>query len=178
MNKTVEKIKQLAAAGDFSGNSLEEIFARCYKAVEKTLGITPFDEQLAAALALSEGKMVQMQTGEGKTLCAVFAACAHALNGGQTHVLTFNDYLAHRDCEWMKPVYEEMGVSVGCITEETPRDDRKALYQKQVLYITAKEAGFDYLKDFVCFETEKMCFPKPDFAIFCLLYTSPSPRDS
>ncbi|MGN0669541.1 MAG: hypothetical protein ACI4JZ_03230 [Oscillospiraceae bacterium] len=60
MNKTVEKIKQLAASGDFSGNSLEDIFARCYKAVEKTLGITPFDEQLAAALALSEGKMVQM----------------------------------------------------------------------------------------------------------------------
>lgn len=166
MNKTVEKIKQLAAAGNFSGNSLEEIFARCYKAVEKTLGITPFDEQLAAALALSEGKMVQMQTGEGKTLCAVFAACAHALNGGHTHVLTFNDYLAHRDCEWMKPVYEEMGVSVGCITEETPRDERKSLYQKQVLYITAKEAGFDYLKDFVCYETEEMCFPKPDFAIF------------
>ena len=66
----------------------------------------------------------------------------------------------------MKPIYEEMGVSVGCITEETPRDERKSLYQKQVLYITAKEAGFDYLKDFVCFETEKMCFPKPDFAIF------------
>lgn len=166
LNKTVEKIKQLAEGGDFSGNSVEEIFARCYKAVEKTLEITPFDEQLAAALALYEGKMVQMQTGEGKTLCAVFAACAHALNGGNTHILTFNDYLAKRDCGWMKPVYDEMGVSVGCITEDTPREERKGLYQKQVVYITAKEAGFDYLKDFVCFETDKMCFPKPDYAIF------------
>lgn len=166
MNKTVEKIKQLAESGIFSGNAVEEAFARCYNAVEKTLEITPFDEQLAAALALCEGKMVQMQTGEGKTLCAVFAACAHALNGGHTHVLTFNDYLAKRDCGWMKPVYDEMGVSVGCITEETPREERKRLYQKQVVYITAKEAGFDYLKDFVCFETDKMCFPKPDYAIF------------
>ncbi len=166
LNKTVEKIKQLAESGDFSGNSVEEIFARCYKAVEKTLKITPFDEQLAAALALCEGKMVQMQTGEGKTLCAVFAACAHALNGGHTHVLTFNDYLAKRDCGWMKPVYDEMGVSAGCVTEETPRGERKNLYRKQVVYITAKEAGFDYLKDFVCFETDKMCFPKPDYAIF------------
>lgn len=166
MNKTVEKIKQLVFSGDFSGNTKEEIFARCYKAVEKTLEITPFDQQLEAALALSEGKIVQMQTGEGKTLCAVFAACCHALNGGNVHVLTFNDYLAKRDCEWMKPVYDEMGISVGCITEDTPREQRREIYLRQVVYITAKEAGFDYLKDFACFETEKMCFPKPDFAIF------------
>ena len=166
LNKTVEKIKQLAFSGEFSGNSEEEIFARCFKAVEETLGITPFDVQLEAALALYEGKMVQMQTGEGKTLCAVFAACCHALCGGKTHVLTFNDYLAKRDYEWNKPVYEKMGVSVGCITEDTPREKRRELYKRQVVYLTAKEAGFDYLKDFVCFETEKMCFPKPDFAIF------------
>ena len=166
MNKTVEKIKQLALSEEFSGNSEEEIFARCFKAVKETLGITPFDVQLEAALALYEGKMVQMQTGEGKTLCAVFAACCHALCGGKTHVLTFNDYLAKRDYEWNKPVYEKMGVSVGCITEDTPREKRRELYKRQVVYLTAKEAGFDYLKDFVCFETEKMCFPKPDFAIF------------
>lgn len=165
-NKTILKIKTLAQSGDFLGNSVEEIFARCYIAAQKTLGITPFDEQLAAALALSNGKMVQMQTGEGKTLCAVFAACAHALSGGFVHVMTFNDYLANRDFEWMKPIYDEMGVSVGVITEKTPRQDRKLLYKKQVLYITAKEAGFDYLRDFVEFDTEKMCFPKLDFAIF------------
>ncbi len=165
-NKTVSKIKERVQSGDFSGNTTEEIFARCYKATEKTLGITPFDEQLAAALALDNGRMVQMQTGEGKTLCAVFAACANALNGRNVHIMTFNDYLAERDYKWMKPIYDEMGVTVGVVTEKTPRVERKTVYKKQVVYTTAKEAGFDYLRDFVEFDTEMMCFPKPDFAIF------------
>ena len=165
-NKTILKIKTLAQGGDFSGNSVDEIFARCFCAAQKTLGITPFDEQLAAALALESGKMVQMQTGEGKTLCAVFAACAHALSGGTVHILTFNDYLANRDFEWMKPIYDEMGVDVGVITESTSREERRKLYKKQVIYTTAKEAGFDYLRDFVELDTEKMCFPKLDYAIF------------
>lgn len=163
----ISDIKALIQSGKYAGNSLEEVFARCCKAVEKTLDITPFDEQLLAAAALSEGRMVQMQTGEGKTLSAVFAACYAALNGGMIHVLTFNDYLADRDCRWMKPVYDEMGVSVGCITENTPRTERAEIYKKQVVYITAKEAGFDYLRDFVCSESADMVFPeKLDHAIF------------
>ena len=159
-NKAIAKIRALAESGDCSGNTAEEIFARCYNAAQKTLGITPFDEQIAAAISLSDGRLVQMQTGEGKTLCAVFAACREALNGGNVHILTLNDYLARRDCEWMKPIYDEMGVSVGYITEKTERAERKELYKKQVLYITAKEAGFDYLRDFVCFDTEEMVFPE------------------
>ena len=159
-NKAIAKIRALAESGDCSGNTAEEIFARCYNAAQKTLGITPYDEQIAAAISLSDGRLVQMQTGEGKTLCAVFAACREALNGGNVHILTFNDYLARRDCEWMKPIYDEMGVSVGYITEKTERAERKELYKKQVLYITAKEAGFDYLRDFVCFDTEEMVFPE------------------
>lgn len=163
---TIAKIKSLAQSGNCMGDSLEDVFARCYRAVQRTLGITPFDEQLSAALSLSNGRMVQMQTGEGKTLCAVFAACYEAIsggaapNGGMVHILTFNDYLADRDCNWMRPVYEEMGVTVGCITGDTPREERKALYQKQVLYITAKEAGFDYLRDFVCFRAGGAIFPE------------------
>lgn len=169
---TISAIKSRIESGDISGNSLEEIFARCFLAVEKTLHITPFDEQLSAALSLSEGRMVQMQTGEGKTLCAVFAACYEALRENApekscVHVLTFNDYLAARDCEWMKPVYDEMGVSVGCITESTPREQRGELYKRQVLYITAKEAGFDYLRDFVCLEPSEAVFPENlNFALF------------
>lgn len=166
---TIAKIKSLAESRGFSGNSLEQTFAKCFCAAEKTLNITPFDEQLSAAISLSEGKMVQMQTGEGKTLCAVFAACFEALKpgGGSVHILTFSDYLAERDCNWMKPVYDEMGVSVGCITESTPRERRAELYKRQVLYSTAREAGFDYLRDFVCFDGEKPVFPeKPNFAIF------------
>lgn len=156
----IAKIKSLAESGSTEGSSIEEIFARCFCAVEKTLGITPFDEQLSAALSLSQGRMVQMQTGEGKTLSAVFAACYEAISGGAVHVLTFNDYLAKRDYEWMKPVYDEMGVSVGYITENTNRAERRNLYKKQVLYITAKEAGFDYLRDFACFNPEEMAFPE------------------
>lgn len=156
----IAKIKSLAESGSTGGRSVEEVFARCYNAVKKTLYITPFDEQLSAALSLSEGRMVQMQTGEGKTLSAVFAACYEAVNGGPVHVLTFNDYLAKRDCEWMKPVYDEMGVSVDYITEKTSREERKAAYKKQVVYLTAKEAGFDYLRDFACFEPSEMVFPE------------------
>lgn len=165
-NKAISEIKTIADSGAAVGNSTEEIFARCYNAVKKTLGITPFDEQLAAALALNKGRMVQMHTGEGKTLCAVFAACAHAINGGRVHIMTFNDYLANRDYNWMKPVYDEMGVSLGVITEKTPREERALIYQKQVVYTTAKTAGFDYLRDFVELDPKKLCFPKPDFAIF------------
>lgn len=158
--KRISEIKTLVESGECGGSSLEEVFARCYSATQKTLGITPFDEQLAAAIALSEGKMVQMQTGEGKTLAAVFAACYAALNGENVHILTFNDYLAERDCGWMGPIYRELGVSVGCITESTPRSERAELYKKQVLYITAKEAGFDYLRDFVTLDPEDAVFPE------------------
>lgn len=156
----IAKIKLLAENGSTDGGSIEEIFARCFCAVKKALGITPFDEQLSAALSLSQGRMVQMQTGEGKTLSAVFAACYEAISGGAVHVLTFNDYLAKRDYEWMKPVYDEMGVSVGYITENTDRAERRNLYKNQVLYLTAKEAGFDYLRDFACFDPSKMVFPE------------------
>lgn len=156
----IAKIKLLAENGSTDGGSIEEIFARCFCAVKKTLGITPFDEQLSAALSLSQGRMVQMQTGEGKTLSAVFAACYEAISGGAVHVLTFNDYLAKRDYEWMKPVYDEMGVSVGYITENTDRAERRNLYKNQVLYLTAKEAGFDYLRDFACFNPSEMVFPE------------------
>ncbi len=162
----IAKIKELAASGSTEGSSLEAVFARCYNAVEKTLGITPFDEQLSAAISLYESNMVQMQTGEGKTLAAVFAACMEAVNGGNVHVLTFNDYLAKRDYEWMKPVYDEMGVSVDYITEKSDRAHRKEAYRKQVVYLTAKEAGFDYLRDFVSFNPEEMVFPeKLNFAV-------------
>ena len=165
-NTFIAAVKKRAASGEYAGNTVEEIFARVYLAVKKTLGITPFDEQIAAAQALSQGKMVQMQTGEGKTLCAVFAACWEAISGGgQTHILTFNDYLARRDYEWMKPVYDEMGVTVGCVTAQTPKEERGEMYGRQVLYATAKEAGFDYLRSFVLFG-EKPYFPEElNFAI-------------
>ncbi len=164
--KKITEIENLAKSGGAEGSGIEAVFSRVYRAVQKTLKITPFSEQIGAALALSGHNMVQMQTGEGKTLAAVFSACYEAVSGGQVMVLTFNDYLAKRDYEWMKPVYDEMGVTLGCITADTPREQRRELYGRQVVYLTAKEAGFDYLRDFVCFEPEKMVFPdKLNFAI-------------
>ena len=164
--KNIAEIEQLAKSGGAQGSGVNEVFSRVYCAVQKTLGVTPYAEQLGAALALAGHNMVQMQTGEGKTLSAVFAACHEALSGGQTMILTFNDYLARRDYEWMKPVYDEMGVSLGCVTADTPREQRRELYGRQVVYLTAREAGFDYLRDFVCYSTGEMVFPeKLNFAI-------------
>ena len=165
-NRTISNIVSLAASGGAEGNGISEVFSRVYCAVKNTLGMTPYEEQIGAALALSGHNMVQMQTGEGKTLAAVFSACHEALNGGQVMVLTFNDYLARRDFTMMKPVYDAMGVSLGCITADTPREQRREQYAKQVTYLTAREAGFDYLRDFACFEPERMAFPeKLNFAI-------------
>lgn len=164
--KNIAETEELAKSGGAQGSGVNEVFSRVYCAVQKTLGVTPYAEQLGAALALAGHNMVQMQTGEGKTLSAVFAACHEALSGGQTMILTFNDYLARRDYEWMKPVYDEMGVSLGCVTADTPREQRRELYGRQVVYLTAREAGFDYLRDFVCYSTGEMVFPeKLNFAI-------------
>lgn len=165
-NKIITETEKLAHGGGADGSGIAEVFSRVYCAVQKRLGITPFSEQLGAAFALSGHNMVQMQTGEGKTLAAVFSACHEAINGGSVMVLTFNDYLAKRDHDLMKPVYDEMGVTLGCITSDTPREQRREQYSRQVVYLTAKEAGFDYLRDFVCFEPDKMVFPeKLNFAI-------------
>ena len=125
--KNIAETEELAKSGGAQGSGVNEVFSRVYCAVQKTLGVTPYSEQLGAALALAGHNMVQMQTGEGKTLSAVFAACREALSGGQTMILTFNDYLARRDYEWMKPVYDEMGVSLGCVTADTPREQRREL---------------------------------------------------
>ena len=164
--KNIAEIQRMAESGGAQGNGVNEVFSRVYCAVRETLGITPYAEQLGAALALSGHNMVQMQTGEGKTLSAVFAACHEALSGGQVMILTFNDYLAKRDYEWMKPVYDKMGVSIGCVTSDTPREQRRDIYRSQVVYLTAREAGFDYLRDFVCYSTDEMVFPdKLNFAI-------------
>ena len=158
--KNIDRIKELAASKEISellmSNEKEYIFAACFKACEKQLGITPYDEQLYAAYELSDGNIIEMKTGEGKTLSAVFAACYHAKNGGKIHILTFNDYLAKRDHNWMKPIYDELSVSVGFVTQTTEKADRQQAYNCDVLYITARECGFDFLRDFVA-ENKEDC---------------------
>ncbi len=137
-----------------NGKNLTPLFAAVCIASKKGLGITPFDQQLLAARALIEGKILEMPTGEGKTLCAVFASVWHKLMGRKVHVLTFNDYLAYRDEHWMRPVYDILGISVASVTERSDFYARKAAYKADVLYISARECCFDYLRDFTVQNTE------------------------
>jgi len=123
------------------------LFALARIAAARAIGERPFDEQVLAGLALDEGCVVEMQTGEGKTLAAVAPAALNALTGCGVHVLTFNDYLARRDAEWMGPVYRRLGVSVGFVQQGMTPADRRAAYAADVTYVTAKEAGFDHLRD-------------------------------
>lgn len=137
------------------GKQLEPLFGAVCLAAWRGLGQNPFDEQLIAAKALTEGKIVEMPTGEGKTLCAVFAAVWHKLCGRRVHVLTFNDYLAQRDKNWMEPVYNLLDTTVACITEKSTIEERKAAYRADVLYISARECCFDYLRDFTAQSLEE-----------------------
>jgi preprotein translocase subunit SecA len=113
----------------------------------RVLGLVMFDVQLQGAVALTEGKIAEMQTGEGKTLAAVPAVAWYARQGQGVHVMTANDYLARRDAEWMGPVYRTLGLSVGCIQQGSNSEERQRAYNCDVTYGTANEMGFDYLRD-------------------------------
>ncbi len=147
-----QKLRERAVSGEEEKELLPEAFALVFEAVKRTLGITPHDVQLLAAAAMTGGSIIELATGEGKTLAAVFTAYLKALSGEGVHVLTFNDYLAKRDALWMKPIYELLGMSVGYINETTEKLGRKKAYDADITYITAKEAGFDYLRGFLGYE--------------------------
>ncbi len=136
-----------ARAGDDPGELQAPLFALVREAAARTVGLRHFDVQVVAALALAQGRVVEMQTGEGKTLAAVMPAALHALSGRGVHVLTFNDYLAHRDAEWMGPIYRMLGLSVGAVRQGMGPADRRRAYATDITYVTAKEAGFDHLRD-------------------------------
>jgi preprotein translocase subunit SecA len=123
------------------------LFALAREASWRVRGLRPFDEQVLAGLALDDGHIVEMQTGEGKTLAAVMPASLRALTGHGVHVLTFNDYLARRDAEWMGPIYAKLGLSVGFIQQGMTPEARRCAYLADITYVTAKEAGFDHLRD-------------------------------
>ncbi|MDW7759594.1 MAG: accessory Sec system translocase SecA2 [Acidobacteriota bacterium] len=129
-----------------------ETFALVFEAARGMIGLTPHDVQLIAGLAMSEGKIAELPTGEGKTLAAVFPAVLFARAGRSVHVLTFNDYLARRDAAWMGPIYRRLGLSVGVIQEGMEKSRKQTAYACDVVYATAKEAGFDYLRDRLAYE--------------------------
>ncbi len=149
-----QRRKELAALSDDelksharSTTDRLETIASAAVVAGRVLGLEMFDVQLQGALALTEGRIAEMQTGEGKTLAAVPAAVWYAKSAGGVHVLTVNDYLARRDAQWMQQIYEWFGLSVGYIQREMPADRRRQAYACDVTYATANEIGFDYLRD-------------------------------
>ncbi len=130
-------------------------YAAAFCAVKEGLGLTPYDTQIMAGAYLDDNAIVELATGEGKTIAAVFAVYYSVIKGEKVNVFTFNDYLAKRDRTWMKPAYDLLGVTSAYITEETPRAERTELYKSDVVYSTAKECGFDYLRDFTVFTPEE-----------------------
>ena len=144
---------------------LVEAFALVREGARRVLGLRPFDVQIIAAIAMHQGKLAEMQTGEGKTLVAVLPAYLNALAGHGVHVLTFSDYLARRDANWMGPVYEFLGLTVGFVQEGMSIGQRQEAYTSDVTYATAKEAGFDFLRDHLCFERGDLVHRPFHFAI-------------
>jgi preprotein translocase subunit SecA len=127
--------------------ALPQLVALTAVLVSRVLGLDLFDVQLHAALALADGKIVEMQTGEGKTVAAVPAIAWFARSGQGVHVLTANDYLARRDAAWMGSIYRRLGLSVGVVQQHMTSAERRAAYAKDITYGTANEIGFDYLRD-------------------------------
>jgi preprotein translocase subunit SecA len=123
------------------------VFAMAREAADRLLHMRPFDVQLVGGRVMLEGKIAEMETGEGKTLAATLPACAAALAGIPVHIVTVNDFLVLRDAAWMKPVYAFFGLKVGTITEGMAPDARRAAYACDITYCTNKQLVFDYLKD-------------------------------
>ena len=162
--KTVE-FKEQIANGKHLDDVLPEAFAVVREASKRILGMRHFDVQLMGGIVLHQGKVAEMKTGEGKTLTASLPLYLNALTGKGAHLVTVNDYLARRDSELNKPLYEFLGLTVGVITHDMSDHERKEQYQKDILYVTNNELGFDYLRDNMKFRYEDYVQRDLNFAI-------------
>ncbi|MEK6275405.1 MAG: preprotein translocase subunit SecA [Actinomycetota bacterium] len=144
--KTAE-FKERVAKGETLEDILFEAFATVREAAKRGLGQRPFDVQLMGGIVLHEGDIAEMKTGEGKTLVATMPLYLNSLTGQNVHLVTVNDYLAKRDPEWMKPVYDALGVRAGFIQNMMPFSERREAYASEITYGTNAEFGFDYLRD-------------------------------
>jgi preprotein translocase subunit SecA len=167
LNGEIEaRARELRERADGSLESIRAaFFALAREASRRVLGLRPFDVQVLAAIALDRGHIVEMQTGEGKTLAAVMPAALRALTDQGAHVLTFNDYLARRDAEWMGPVYAMLGLSVGFVQQGMSSEERRRAYLADVTYVTAKEAGFDHLRDLRAMDRQELVHRPFHFAL-------------
>ncbi|MBS56875.1 MAG: preprotein translocase subunit SecA [Rickettsiales bacterium] len=144
---------------------LPEAFAVVREASIRTLNMRHFDVQLIGGIVLNDCKIAEMKTGEGKTLAATLPAYLNVIAGKSVHIITVNDYLAKRDAEWMGKIYKFLDVSVGCINSQTDHEIRPKEYEKEVVYATNNEIGFDYLRDNLKGDYESLCFKKDAYAI-------------
>ena len=144
---------------------LPKAFAVVREASVRTIGLRHFDVQLVGGLALHYGKIAEMKTGEGKTLVSTLPAYLNALTGGGVHIVTVNEYLAGRDAEWMSPIYDFLGLTVGCINSSQTQSEKRQAYQCDITYGTNNEFGFDYLRDNLAFDKESQMQKQLNFAI-------------
>jgi len=140
-------LRERARNGESLDSLTAEAFALCREAARRTLGQRHYDVQLIGAMVLNDGSIAEMKTGEGKTLTATAAVFLNSLGGKSVHLITVNDYLARRDAEWMAPIYNALGVSVGVIQAGMTPAERREMYAAGVTYGTNSEFGFDYLRD-------------------------------
>ncbi|MCD7951604.1 MAG: preprotein translocase subunit SecA [Synergistaceae bacterium] len=147
--------KERLDKGESLDDIMPEVFARVREVSKRTLGLRHFKEQLIGGMALHDGNIAEMKTGEGKTLVATLAVALNAMAKEGVHVITVNDYLAARDAAWMGPVYRGMGLSVGVISPFMPEEERFAAYRCDITYGTNSEFGFDYLRDNMAIQKEQ-----------------------
>jgi len=160
-----DEFRQRLQAGETMGKILPEAFAVAREAGERTLGMRHFDVQLIGGMALHEGKIAEMRTGEGKTLVATLPAYLNALAGNSVHLITVNDYLAGRDAHWMSPLYRFLGVSVGVVRSGQSQEQKREAYSADIIYGTNNEFGFDYLRDNMAFRRDDKMQGELAFAI-------------
>ena len=150
------RLRERAREGEPLDDLLTETFALVREASRRTIGLRHYGVQLIGGMALHEGKIAEMKTGEGKTLVATLAVVLNALSGEGVHLVTVNDYLARRDAAWMAPIYNFLGLSVGAIYPYMPPEERWEAYRADITYGTNSEFGFDYLRDNMVMDARQM----------------------
>ena len=157
------KLKESSKDSDF--DLLAHAFAATREASVRTIGLRHFDAQMLGGIALSEGNIAEMKTGEGKTLVATLPVYLNAIQDNKVILVTVNDYLAQRDADWMRPIYEQLGLTVGVVYSNQSSEEKKSAYQCDVIYATNGELGFDYLRDNMALRAEDKVQCSLDFAI-------------
>jgi preprotein translocase subunit SecA len=155
LKRISKELRDRAIGGETLDTMLVEAFVLVTEVAARIVGLDAFDEQLIAGIVLHRGKLSQMRTGEGKTLAAVFPVYLNALSGAGVHVFTANEYLAKRDAEWMGGIYRFLGLTVASVQGHLSPEAKREAYGAEVIYLTAKQAGFDFLRDGLQFEPGK-----------------------